>query len=241
MWFQVFSVAGLAVVHLLAGKIRFLHAWPRSAWLSFAGGVSVSYIFVHVFPELEEAQKTISGHGAVAFLEHHAYLLALVGLVLFYGLEHWVSQNRGHSESSDSEIHSQPGRYMFWLHIGIFALYNALIGYLLVYRESSLYELVLYSLAMAFHFLVNDYGFVVRHREIYLRKGRWILALAVLMGWLLGQWISVEKAATSMLFAFLAGGVILNVLKEELPEERRSRLWPFFLGASIYAWLLLMI
>jgi len=37
-----------------------------------------------------------------------------------------------------------------------------------------------------------------------------------------------------------AGGVILNVLKEELPEERKSRIAPFFLDAFGYAAILLL-
>ena len=41
-----------------------------------------------------------------------------------------------------------------------------------------------------------------------------------------------------LLFAFLAGGVVLNVLKEELPEDRQSRFLPFLLGAGGYALLL---
>ncbi|WP_243470281.1 ZIP family metal transporter [Vreelandella lionensis] len=130
MCFQIFFIVGLAIVHLVAGNIRFLQAWPRSAWLSFAGGISVSYVFVHVFPELEEAQEAIGGQGAVAFLEHHAYLIALVGLTLFYGLEHWVSQNKMQIGSPDSETYPHSGKRMFWLHIGTFALYNALVGYL---------------------------------------------------------------------------------------------------------------
>jgi zinc transporter ZupT len=47
--------------------------------------------------------------------------------------------------------------------------------------------------------------------------------------------------AIALLFAFLAGGVILNVLKEELPEERQSRFWAFTLGAGFYAVLLLAL
>jgi hypothetical protein len=43
------------------------------------------------------------------------------------------------------------------------------------------------------------------------------------------------------LFAFLAGGVVLNVLKEELPEERESRFWAFALGAASYTALLLVL
>ena len=44
-----------------------------------------------------------------------------------------------------------------------------------------------------------------------------------------------------MLFAFLAGGIVLNVLKEELPRERKSRFWAFALGTVAYAALLLTL
>jgi hypothetical protein len=42
-----------------------------------------------------------------------------------------------------------------------------------------------------------------------------------------------------LLFSFLAGGVVLNVLKEELPEERKSNFWAFLFGVVFYAGLLL--
>ena len=38
--------------------------------------------------------------------------------------------------------------------------------------------------------------------------------------------------ATSALFTFLAGGVVLNVLKEELPEYRESRFCAFAAGIA---------
>ena len=44
-----------------------------------------------------------------------------------------------------------------------------------------------------------------------------------------------------LLFALLAGGVIMNVLKEELPEERESCFWALALGAAVYAALLLAL
>lgn len=49
------------------------------------------------------------------------------------------------------------------------------------------------------------------------------------------------EAALALLFAFLAGGVVLNVLKEELPEERESRFGAFALGLAAYAALLLAL
>ncbi len=67
-----------------------------------------------------------------------------------------------------------------------------------------------------------------------------MLAAAVLAGWwAAGLLFEVSEAALAVLFAFLAGGVIMNVLKEELPEERESRFWAFVLGAGLYTAILL--
>ena len=42
------AAIALALVHLFAGKLRFLHVIPRSRWLSMAGGASVAYVFLHL-------------------------------------------------------------------------------------------------------------------------------------------------------------------------------------------------
>jgi hypothetical protein len=43
-----------------------------------------------------------------------------------------------------------------------------------------------------------------------------------------------------ILFALLSGGVVLNVLKEELPEERQSSFRAFFAGIVVYTVILLI-
>ncbi len=237
----LFAIA-LALVHLFAGKLRFLEATPRSIWLSFASGVSVAYVFVHILPELSQAQETVTAvvGEALAFLEHHVYLLALLGLAVFYGLERAAlvsrqrNQKAGRGDVTEVEV--------FWLHVVSFALYNALIGYLLLHREQSgILSLIFFFLAMALHFVVNDFGLRENHKHAYHNLGRWILAAAIIFGWAIGVGSELSPAAIGLLFAFLAGGVILNVLKEELPEERQSRFWAFALGAGIYAVLLLAL
>ena len=130
---------------------------------------------------------------------------------------------------------------MFWLHIGSFAIYNALIGYLLVHREQpGVWSLVFYTVAMALHFVTNDYGLRQDYKQAYDREARWIIAAAVVVGWLLGLFVEVSEIGLALLFAFLSGGVILNVLKEELPEERQSRFWAFAAGAALYAAMLML-
>lgn len=58
---------------------------------------------------------------------------------------------------------------------------------------------------------------------------------AVFGGWALGLAAELPEAGIAALTAFVAGGVILNVLKEELLEERESRFRAFEAGAAVYA------
>ncbi len=239
-WAALLAVLALCGVHLCAGRLRFLESTPRSVWLSFAGGVSVAYIFVHVLPDLSEAQEAVqSAVGAgLGFVEHHVYLVALLGLAAFYGLERAARESRRSNRQDGGEDVTSAG--VFWLHIGSFALYNALIGYLLLEREE-LRSLLVFTLAMALHFVISDFALHEHHKDAYRRTGRWILAAAIFLGWLVGRTTRIPEAAVGVLFAFLAGGVMLNVLKEELPEERQSRFWAFAVGAGGYAALLLAL
>lgn len=220
---SLFAALGLAVVHLLSGRLRFLNGTPRSIWLSIAGGISVAYVFVHLLPKLAEGQEVIAealGQGFLALLESHMYLLSLVGLATFYGLQRAASSSRGlERRKGAGEDRASIG--VFWLHISSFTAYNAIIGYLLLRREEGVSQgLLLFFLAMALHFVVNDHGLREQHKPAYHRIGRWVLSAAILLGWVLGLLADIPEFAVAAITAFLAGGIVLNVLKEELPEER---------------------
>jgi zinc transporter ZupT len=230
-------VIGLVLTHLFSGNLRFTSI-RRSRWLSAASGVSVAYVFVHILPELNQHQTVLDrlNIGVISYLEHHVYLIALLGLIVFYGLEKMAKSSR---QDRKGEVASPE---VFWLHIASFSIYNALIGYLLLHREQpGIINLLLFSFAMALHFVVNDFGLREHHKYSYDRIGRWILAAAIIVGWVLGSATEIGKPALAVLFAFLAGGIVLNVLKEELPEERDSSFWAFALGAGIYTTILLAL
>lgn len=234
-----FLVAGMALAHLFSYKLLFLQGIPRSPWLSMAGGISVAYVFLHILPELSESQGHIVETGGLVtgYLEHHVYLVALLGLGIFYGLERAAKERRERNTAED-----KGPAYVFWLHMASFSIYNGLIGYLLLHRvDQTIQSLLLFFFAMTVHFVVNDYGLREDHEEDYDRRGRWILAAALFVGWAVGLATEIHEAAIAVLFAFLAGGVVLNVLKEELPRERKSRFWAFALGALAYAILLLVM
>ena len=214
----------LAVVHVVTPLLRFLDGTPRSIWLSLAGGVSVAYVFVHLLPELAEGQEQVSRavRGGETFAERHVYLIALTGLAVFYGLDRLAKTSRsreqgapvraGRDAETEADAGTSPG--VFWIHMASFAVYNLLVGYLLLHREViTLAALLFFTVAMALHFVVTDYGLNEDHKKPYRRVGRWVLVSAVLAGWVLGAVTELSKPAIVLPTAFLGGGVILNVFK----------------------------
>ena len=241
------AALALAAVHLVAARLRFLDGVPRSRWLSGAGGVSVAYVFVHLMPELAEGQAAASAvqSGAFGLFEREIYLLALAGLLTFYALERLAKGANALDEGGPDGARgpgAEPSGAAFWVHLGSFAVYNMIVGYLLVHREApGPLSLALFALAMALHFVVTDYGLRADYAQSWERIGRWALVAAVLVGWGMGAALEVSELAVAGATAFLGGGVILNVLKEELPEERKSRFSALLAGAIGYAALLLVV
>jgi hypothetical protein len=229
--------ATFVAIHVWAGRLQFLGRAPRSVWLSLAGGISVGYVFLHLLPELHEGQRHADTQASAwsRFIENEIYLMALAGLTAFYGLERLAIAARQSSRNAERGDHTSPT--VFWIHIGSFALYNVLVGYLLVRGERD--NLVFYALAMGLHFLVNDHGLRAHHKHRYDGIGRWVLAAAVLAGWMFGLRVGMEPGTVNLLVAVLSGAIVLNVLKEELPEQRESRFWAFFAGVVLYGGLLL--
>lgn len=230
----------LALVYLLGA--RFHVRRHRRAWVSAAAGAAVGYIFVDVLPELSARQSAfleqVVGRELLA-PEYRGYLAALLGFVLFYGLEKMTRGRR--SEALEvGHAHGESLR-IYRLQLAGFAAYSALIGYLLLERaEEGELSLSLYTAAMALHFLVTDHALVKEHGRPYLTTGRWLLALSVLMGWAVGVVAPLPVGVMVALFGFIAGGVVINSLKGELPEEGEGSFWPFLAGAGGYTLLLLL-
>jgi len=231
----------LAVLHAAAKHLRLTAVVPRSGWLSFGGGVSVAYVFVHVLPELAAGQAAIEStdHPLVDAMAHHAYLIALAGFVLFYGLERYAQS--AERDAEDGRADERSAETVLWVHLLSYGLLDATIGYLLVGYAREGEGVVLFAVAMGFHFVVSD-GLRQHHTAEYDRWGRWLLAASVLAGWGLALVLRLSHAAVLGAYAFVGGGGgVLNVIKEELPPERESRFGYFLLGTLAYTGVLLTI
>lgn len=234
------SAGALAALHLLAPHLRRLPLVPERVTASFAGGIAVSYVFLHLLPEIaegnEEIGKLLGEEGdrlPLAGLE--VFLVALVGFTAFYGLERLAERHAG-SDVATAQV--------FRLHLGLFVVYSAVIGYTLPlnWRSSAAFA-VLFTVAIGLHFVLVDRGLEAHYgRRFDRRPPRLVLAAAVLAGWVLAVLVPpTSGVVVSMLTAFLAGGILLNVFREEIPSARRSHFGWFAGGSALYAVLLTLV
>ena len=232
------AVGLLGALHVVGARLPFLTHVPRSAWLSFAGGVSVSYVFVHLLPEVARGSELLAEEiGEGPWVEEAVWLLVLLGLSFFYWIESFTRRSKGKDGSGRSRSAGP-----FWASIASYGIYNSVVGYLLPERAAARSpELALFVTAMGLHFVVNDIALQEHHRNRYRSVGRWVLVAAIAVGAVVGMATDVRELIVLQVIAFIGGGVILNVFKEELPTEAESRFSAFLAGAGLYALVLVAL
>jgi hypothetical protein len=203
----------------------------RRNLISFAAGSSAAYVFVYLMPELDEVRLSFleSVHIALRFEGIAIYFIALVGFLVFYGLEH-LRIRFANTNKSDLD---------FKIHVGGFAAYVCLVSYLLAnqLREGT-DSILLYTAAMTLHFLSVDHALREEHGSLYQKVARWLLAAMAIFGWGIGAFFAFSNALIALLTAFLSGAVIMNSMLAELPKEKDGRFLPFLLGGLIYGLIL---
>jgi hypothetical protein len=227
-----------AAVFLAGGYVHPLRAVVRDrrTIVSFAAGTSAAYVFVHLMPELHGARESFAKSVSIALRYEGMgiYFMALVGFLVFYGLDHLTGRLH------DDEAEGDGGGLAFRIQVGSFAAYVILVSYLLVRNlEENPVSLGLYAVAMACHFLGVDHSLRDEHGAAYDRVGRFVLAWSAIVGWGAGLLFALPPYVLAMLVAFVSGGVIMNSAIMELPSDKDGRFVPFLLGGLLYGLILL--
>ncbi len=238
---SVIVIVILASVHLFVKELRRLGAGARNALLSAGAGASLAYVLMHILPKLAEKQDSLMASadtGMRGFLEHHAYLVAMVGLVVHYGISRATVYGTGGTASSS------PMRYRVALISNVMghSAYSLLIAYLIVNRLSfGLFSMILIIVGMATLFMVSDYGLRKSWSDAYDGWIRWVLSSSLLAGWGLGVWVQVSANVVALWYAFLAGLMLITTIREKLSIDERGSFWPFLIGVVTFTVLLLIL
>ena len=222
----ILCLAAIGSCHWLAELLSQRPEQEQAQWASFGGGAGLAYVFIHLLPELASGGRTITeAVGTQTYLpsamtESLLFLTTLVGVVIPYAL---------------SVITQQVPASRNWTgatRLGTFALIN----YLYAYSLPSLLTTgigygLLFTVAISAHVLLADRTLAKEHPKAFRRRFRWIGAAALVAGSLHAAALHpVSDLTLAIATAFVGGGLLISVFREELPDADRSRLGWFSLG-----------
>src|ERR1700733_6703348 len=207
LYIELAAVSVLACTFIFGRYLRGPFADAPRRVLSAAAGVSVAYVFIRALPEMSEAQDVftrVTLNRGLPFPERRVSMAALLGFLLFYGLENMVSR----SAARRGEQGAPTAGLTYKLQLVGFAAYCGLVGYLMVHQQSL--PTLLYLIAMTLHFLAVNHSFEREYGSTYDRSGRWLLAGAVLAGGVAGIFTSMSEGMRGNFLGVNGGGVVLN-------------------------------
>jgi len=233
-------ILALAGVHITVGKWRWLQGSGHSAWLSVSAGTALAYVFVYLLPKLANTQDKliiILSDLWIPVLRNQTYLIALAGIVCFFWLG-WMDKKIEGSEAS-RRVRSQR---LLILHVGGYGVYSLQIG-LLVARlpRPNFLSLLLTAAVLGLHLMGVDHWLRKSDPESYDALLRWVFTAALVLGWFTGTATTQYDTLFMLWNAFIAGGIIITAIREELPSGPATRFLPFLWGVICAAAAILVV
>ena len=213
----------IKLVILLLCQIFYLNLYPKlklhhKLVSSLGGGMAVAYVFVVLFPEINEGVNHIG---------NSTYIFVLVGFVVYHLIE-WLNQK--HRNKNNDKGH-------FQLELSALLFYNALIVFATppeVLEETL--ALIVLSLVMALHLTHANYMLHIKHPEHFERRTLLFLICALLVGFVAHQLhLDSSESVKDYSIAFLSGSLIYNAFKHELPKHEESNYGWFVTGIALMA------
>ena len=214
----------ITAAQLYAAQLEAALGRKKRDFLSFSAGVAIGYVFVYLLPKLGDYTATILATEKIQSdtVLYRVWFIALGGFVFYY-IINWFSV-----------VDHRFTQHLTVLHAGAFTTYSFMVGNLLAdlpWSEQILpYPIV--GLVFVFHFFGITHQLRQWHPEEFERYIRWLLALSVAAGWLVGIVIPLPKSVTIAVAGFVAGAIVTNVMMEELPRHETGRLGPFLAGVG---------
>jgi len=212
----------LAFIHLYANQAKILGWIWHGRFLSFAAGISFAYVFVDLLPELEKGQPLLKQtlDPVLPYLNRHAYVIALLGVLFFYGIQ---------TQSQTNALRN------FWISTSGYLLFNFFVGATLSdSTDPEIQPLFLFTAAIGMHYFIRDHTASLQNDIIYQKQGRWFLVFALFAGYIVGNLTHIPDSIVAIAVSFLAGGVLLNVLRYELPKREQVGYLFFLIGSLFY-------
>lgn len=214
----ILSVADYISEHLVPKKIM-----ANQRMISFAAGVAVAYILLHLFP-LITGLSIIKGE--------ILFVLVLAGFTVTHLLEKYMHISHHRSSFLDQSSH---------IHLVYFFTYNFLIGIVLSRADSQgISDALLFFIPFLLYIVVETLP-----QKFHLKNplAKVLYACAPLFGALVATFFpqlpTLSRLFYPELVSLITGTLLYIVIRQSVPSNREGRPLYFVLGTVLYATILL--
>lgn len=218
--------AALAVVHFFGEEIDEVTGNYREMVISFATGVSITYVFLQLLPDF---------HSIVAGADKTVFLFPLFGFSAIHLAEKYVAKTGASREVMKKrykEIHSV---FLF--------IYHGAIGFLItVLLAESITSGLLFFLPILFHSAVSSFSLSELHEDVVrLPAVKVAISAAPLLGVLLHQTGFMSSNLLNPVFGIVIGMFVYVVIRDAIPEGDKGKPKGYILGLLSYLAIILLI
>jgi hypothetical protein len=210
----------LVIVHFFSEKFHLLRHIQRMKFISFTGGIFISYLILHILPEVFVGD---------AFLNRVAMIFVLIGFSLFHLMEKYVYRHERRREQLKRELKE--------VHSIAFFLYHFLLGVVLIsiIDQLNLMEGILFFIPLLLIAFVSSISLKGIHGQIRQKKSvKAMLSISPLLGVVISTFFPLTNLLHSMLLGFVVGALLFIVIVDSIPKERKGEPVFFILGVTLY-------
>lgn len=218
----------LTFAHYLSDKFHIITHKNRMKILSFSAGISITYIFLYLFPELFQG---------VQYLSRLIFLFVLIGFIGLHIIEAHIFREKTKSKIQKElkEVHSL-SFFIYHLIVGI-ALFN-------ITSINPIAGLLLF-LPILLHTITSSISLREIHAHIKEKAIiKFILEASTLIGILIASFVFIPPYLYNAFIGFVVGALLYVVVRDMMPKGGKGN--PLFLvgGSIVYLillWIILML
>ena len=213
----IYSVI-LGVIHFFNEKIQIRQEYVRIRVISFIAGISVTYMFLTLLPEVYDGFEVF---------DRVIFISLLAGFTISHITEKYIYQHSAPQALKES---------LSGVHSVAFFIYYFFIGVILVrLNQINTLNAVLFFLPVMFYSAVGILSLERIHAKIWEKSSvKLFLSTSSLAGVLFADFILQFSTLFDLLFAFVIGTFLYTALMDFVPREAKGRPEYFTLGVLIY-------
>ncbi|HLD81087.1 MAG TPA: hypothetical protein VJA40_03725, partial [archaeon] len=197
----------LSVTHYFNAALRQRFKRYESDAASFAGGISIAYLFLQIMPELYAGYTVVSSY---------LFVFVLVGFTLMHLIEKQIQSHTHRLEKRREELKELHSAYFFFYHFLVGVVLLRLVELNAVTGALFFVPVFLYTLASG-----------VSLSEVHERvrghaAARLLLSSSSLFGVFAAAVYKVPDVLFYALFSFVGGMFFYVVIREAVPSERKG-------------------